>query len=161
MSLYTGFGKRCHNNFTFTAKKFPVNQENQKLNLWRRAIGLLCGLLPLFVIVASIVYGLSHSQPRFVAFGWLIAAAIIALINMFYSFVRPFILLRILRVPNKEYKRVSGLPVIGSILVILGTLFSFGSIGTAILFLIIFLIDTGGSMWFLIATWKDSGLWDR
>jgi hypothetical protein len=140
-----------------------MSEENKKvkLNLWRRGSGLLLGLMPLLLIIASIVYGLARSpQPKFAAVGWMIAAGVFAALNFFLSFIRPPFLLYVLRIPKQKYKHVSGLPMIGSILLCLGIIFSFGSIGSALLGLICFAFDTGGSVWFLIATWKDSSLWD-
>jgi hypothetical protein len=65
-----------------------------------------------------------------------------------------------MRIPRAKYKNVSGIPIIGSVLIALGTLFGFGSIGSSLLGLTAFALDTGGSGWFLWATWKDSSLWD-
>lgn len=132
-----------------------------KLNLLRRGTGLFVGLLPLLLIIASIVYGLANSpQPKFTAVGWMIAAGFFAALNFSLSFIRPPFLLYVLRIPKEKYKHVSGFPMIGSILLCLGICFSFGSIGSALLGLIYFAFDTGGSVWFLVATWKDSSLWD-
>ena len=140
-----------------------MSEENKKvkLSLLRRGIGLFLGLLPLLLIIASIVYGLARSpQPKFAAVGWMIAAGVFAALNFFLAFIRPPFLIYVLRIPKEKYKHVSGYPIIGSILVCLGVLFSFGSIGSALLGLICFAFDTGGSVWFLIATWKDNSLWD-
>lgn len=59
------------------------------------------------------------------------------------------------------YRFVSGIPVIGTFCVVLGGLVSFGEIVSALLGLIAMAIDTGGSVWFLIATWQDPSLWDE
>ena len=58
-------------------------------------------------------------------------------------------------------KHVSGVPVIGSVLVVIATMIGFGSALCAALGLLAVALDTGGSVWFLIATWNDSSLWDR
>ena len=88
------------------------------------------------------------------------AAAIFACINFYYSFFRPLWQFHVLRTPKEKYKHISGIPLIGSLLVLLGGIFSFGAMGTAIFGLIVYAIDTGGIIWFIINTWKDHSLWD-
>jgi hypothetical protein len=63
-----------------------MSEKNKKAksNLRRRGIGLLLGLLPLLLLVASIIYGVTRGpHPKFVAIGWMIAAAALASINFF------------------------------------------------------------------------------
>ena len=136
-----------------------MNQEI-KLNLPRRTMGVVLGLLPLLLLVTSIVYGSTHSRPKFAAVGWMLAAAIFACINFYYSFFRPLWQFYVLRTSKEKYKHVSGIPLIGSILMIIGGLLSFGAIGSAILGLVVYAFDTGGIIWFIIHTWKDHSLWD-
>ncbi|CAN5394180.1 hypothetical protein BH09MYX1_BH09MYX1_60280 [soil metagenome] len=61
----------------------------------------------------------------------------------------------------RGYRHVSGVPGIGSLLVVLGTVVGYGSVVCSIVGLIAVLADTGGSLWFLIATWHDGSMWDR
>ena len=83
-----------------------------------------------------------------------------AALNFYLSFVRPY-LFRVRRGSMDGYRFVSDVPIVGSILVVLGALFGFGAVGTALIGIIVFLLDTGGSGWFVIATWKDKSLWDK
>lgn len=59
------------------------------------------------------------------------------------------------------FKHVSGIPMLGSLFVIIGTVLGFGFALCAALGLLAVAFDTGGSVWFLIATWRDSSLWDQ
>ena len=98
-------------------------------------------------------------RPTFAGVGIMIAASAIAILNFSLSFVRPRLFL--LRNGSMgDYRHVSGLPGIGTLLVILGAIFGFGAIGTAILGLVVMALDTGGSVWFLIAVWSDESFWD-
>jgi hypothetical protein len=58
------------------------------------------------------------------------------------------------------YRHVSGLPAVGSFLAALGAVLAFGSIVAAVVGLAAVAVDTGGSVWFLISTWRDALLWD-
>jgi hypothetical protein len=59
------------------------------------------------------------------------------------------------------YRHVSGFPMIGTVLLSLGAVFSFGAIGSALIGLVAFALDTGGSVWFVTATWRDRSFWDK
>jgi hypothetical protein len=41
-----------------------------------------------------------------------------------------------------------------------GALFSFGAVGTALIGICAFALDTGGTGWFVVSTWRDRSLWD-
>jgi hypothetical protein len=57
-------------------------------------------------------------------------------------------------------RNVSGIPLIGTLLVVFGGIIDFGDGRTAVLGLGVLALDTGGSLWFLIATWREHSLWD-
>jgi len=59
------------------------------------------------------------------------------------------------------YKFVSGIPIIGTVVVVVGTLLGFGTLLCTTLGLLAVALDTGGSVWFLVATWRDASLWDE
>ena len=90
----------------------------------------------------------------------MLAAALLAGLNFYLSFIRPRIF-RLLHGSMDGFRHVSGIPIIGTVLVVLGALFGFGAVGSALLGLACIGFDTGGSVWFLICTWRDSSLWDR
>lgn len=58
------------------------------------------------------------------------------------------------------FRFISGVPILGTILACAAGVWGFGSVGTAGIGLFVMAIDTGGSVWFLLSTWKDTSLWD-
>jgi hypothetical protein len=83
----------------------------------------------------------------------------VGLVNLYLSFVRP-VLFCWRHGSLEQYRFVSGIPGVGTILVVVGGLLGFGSVATASVGLAAILLDTGGSIWFLLATWNDSSFWD-
>jgi hypothetical protein len=79
--------------------------------------------------------------------------------NSYLTFIRP-LLFRWRYGSLDQYRHVSGFPMFGTILISIGGLLGFGAVVTAFLGLAAWLLDTGGSFWFLLATWGDSSLWD-
>ncbi len=89
----------------------------------------------------------------------MIVAMEIAAPNFYLSFIRPFVFHR--RGGSfDEYKHVSGIPIVGTIVGVVGTVLGFGSALCSALGLVAMALDTGGSVWFLIATRRDRSLWD-
>jgi len=86
-------------------------------------------------------------------------AAAIGALNFFLSFIRPC-LYQLTRRTRDGYRHVSGLPILGTILVVIAGLYGFSSIGTAALGFVTLLFDTGGEPWFIWSTWRDQSLWD-
>jgi hypothetical protein len=110
-------------------------------NIPRRALGLTLCFAPLAALLASLVVGITHPQnSRFAGAGFMIAAAVIALLN--------------------AVTRSSVIPILGTILLSIGVLDGFGATGSALIGLAVFALDTGGSGWFVLSTWHDRGLWD-
>jgi hypothetical protein len=135
--------------------------ENTRTNFTRRAFGVILAFSPLALSIASLAIGINKGrQSSFAGVGFVIGAAVMAALNFYLSFVRPY-LFRVRRGSMDGYRFVSDVPIVGSILVVLGALFGFGAVGTALIGIIVFLSDTGGSGWFVIATWKDKSLWDK
>lgn len=129
-------------------------------NYPRRAIGLVLCFSPLILLFCSIFVALAGSDRRpFGAIGFVVAALFFAVLNFHLSFVRPWWLRRS-HGSLEAVRHVSGLPMVGTILVLLGGAFGFGAIGTALIGLVAVALDTGGAPWFLIATWRDSSFWD-
>jgi hypothetical protein len=58
------------------------------------------------------------------------------------------------------YRFVSGIPAVGTLLLLIPGIVGFGATGTVVLLLAILLVDTGGLHWFVFMTWRDRGLWD-
>jgi hypothetical protein len=112
-----------------------------RINIPRRALGIALCFAPMAALLASLAVGIAHPQgSRFTGGGFMIAAAVIALLNV--------------------VTRGSVIPILGTVLLCFGVLDGFGATGTAILGLAVFVLDTGGSGWFVVSTWRDRGLWD-
>jgi hypothetical protein len=110
--------------------------------------------------VISIIYGFTYGQkPIFSGIGFVIAANAIATLNFYLFFIRP----RLFFLTHKSmdgYHFISGVPIIGTLFTIIGLCVGFGAIGTAIIGIIAILLDTGGSLYFLIAIWHDTSFWN-
>jgi hypothetical protein len=110
-------------------------------NIPRRAIGVALCFAPLAALLASLAVGITHPQTsRFAGAGFMIAAAVIALVN--------------------ATLRGSGVPILGTLLLCMGVLDGFGATGSGVIGLAAFVLDTGGSGWFVLSTWHDRGFWD-
>jgi hypothetical protein len=128
-------------------------------NYRRRFIGLVVCFSPAILLLASLALGLLRQRSPTSGLGWTLAALMLGLFNSYQSFIRP-LLFRWQYGSLEQYRHVSGFPVFGTILVLVGGLLGFGSAVTASTGLAAMLLDTGGSFWFLLATWKDSSFWD-
>lgn len=125
-----------------------------------RCIGLAIGVAPIVLLGTSLTYALMrterHSPMGFVI---VVSGAVIACLNLYLSVMRYRLHART-RVSTAECRRVSGFPVIGTIIVVVGALLGFGCTACAALGLIAVAFDTGGAPWFLAATWNDAALWN-
>jgi hypothetical protein len=122
--------------------------------LRRRSIGLVVCVTPVILLLASIIFGLIRPRSPTSGLGWTIAALMFGLLNFYLSFVRPA-LFRWRYGSLERYRHVSGFPMVGTILVVVGGLVGFGSVVTASVGLVAMALDTGSSIWFVLATWKD------
>ena len=140
------------------------NEQPTKTNYLRRILGAILCLLPLEAAVASLIVGLFGQQRPFFPDWHIVASEItaiaIALFNLYLSLIRPWIHQLIHR-SREGYRYISGAPMVGNILVVVGVVAGFGSIGIALLAIVATILNTGDSLWFLIWTWKDKSLWDR
>jgi hypothetical protein len=59
------------------------------------------------------------------------------------------------------YRFISGGPLVGTCLVAFAGVAAFGDWRAAGIGLIALAIDTGGTPWLLLATWRDTGLWEE
>ena len=134
-------------------------------NHLRRAVRVLFCLLPVIVALASLAAGLAGWETLSVAAllagrGCLFLAGLVAAYNFYLSFLR-LLIHRLLGRPMESYRFVSGTPVIGDVLVVLGCLLSFGVVDTAEFGLGVAVFNTGGMLCFLVTTWRDTDVWDR
>jgi hypothetical protein len=136
------------------------NPEPRPNNYRRRVIGILVCLAPLAVPIASLAAGLAWNRAEnFSGILIVIPAALLSKLNFYSSFLRGWLYHRKHGTLDR-YQHESGIPVVGSLLLVVGSVFGFGAIGTALLGIIAVALDTAGLPWFLFATWQDSSLWD-
>ena len=125
----------------------------------RRWIGTCVCLSPALLVVLSLAWGaVEEPHAPMPGLAWMGVALAVGLINVWFSFGRWW-LHRARGGELSTFRRASGLPLLGTILVVLGGLVSFGSIPTAVVGVVVLAIDTGGTPWFLVMTWKDESLW--
>ena len=135
------------------------NSTPEGTNIKRRALGIAGAIAPILLAIACIFCPTPFSL-HFQQIGLILVRIALALacLNFWLSFVRP-LLLRLLRVQRP--KHVSGFPLIGTVLQIIGVIFGFGNVQVGVTGLLAAIMDTGGQPWFVIFTWKDKSLWDR
>jgi hypothetical protein len=122
--------------------------------------GIFLATAPIGVLLWSMIVGFSSGETRLLAALGMLPALACAFLNFWLSFIRPN-LYRKRHGGMEGFKNVSGIPIVGTIFLLVAVYFSFGSVAAAIVGLIACMCDTGGITWFVIATWKDEGLWDR
>jgi hypothetical protein len=129
-------------------------------NYFRRAIGIIICTAPLTLLLSSIFYSLTHDTVTGIM-GIVFAGLGVAIggLNLYLSFIRPR-LYQFKQGSMQGYRFVSGVPIVGTIFVLMGGINGFGSLPIALLGIIAMVIDTGGCLWFLFYTWNDSSLWD-
>ena len=107
---------------------------------------------PTLLLLASLAVGLTGSNT---GSHWSVIPSLLALalgcLNIYLSF----------RPPLPDGRHVSGLPVVGTLLVLPAATSGFGCVPAALAGLLATLIDTGGLLWFLKATWHDTSFWDK
>jgi hypothetical protein len=128
-----------------------------KRNYFRRTIGAVICLSPFGVLAASIFC--CNRAPSSYAIWFLVPGTIIAILNLYLSLLRP-LRYRWRGQPTEDYRHISGIPLIGTLLILAAAVIGFGSFVVATAGIAATLADTGSPFWFLVATWKDQSLWD-
>ena len=137
-----------------------MGETEPRTNYVRRGIGLGAGVAPIVLLAASLSYGtLGHDSLSLFGLVPELLALLVACLNVYLSIVRSR-LYRWKQGSLDGYRHVSGFPVFGTALATVGALIGFGSVVCATIGLVAVSIDTGGSLWFLIFTWRDGSLWD-
>ena len=127
---------------------------------FRRLVGLVFFFTPILFLILSLLGGLCGYPEHFIApLAIMLVALAVASLNFYLSFFRPKFYIRN-HGSLDGYQYVSGIPVIGTLLIIAGGIYGFGSVIIAVIGLFALSIDVGGLPWFLIATWKDRSLWE-
>ena len=133
----------------------PDAHQKMPTNVARRTFGVTLCFAPLLALLGSLAAGVTHPEwPRFSGVGFMVGALFLALVNLHISFGRP------ISFGVRSTRNVSVIPLIGTVLICIGLVAGFGAIGTAVMGIVAFALDTGSTGWFAICTWKDRGLWD-
>jgi hypothetical protein len=131
-----------------------------RTSYFRRGIGILVGGSPVLLLGASGVRAVTTGRhPSAAALAMLLVGIAIAAMNFYLSFIRPRLFYRA-HGSLDAYKFVSGVPMLGTLVVVIGTVLGFGTLLCTVLGLFAVVLDTGGSVWVLVATWRDVSLWD-
>lgn len=130
-------------------------------NYRRRSIGVFAFLFPFMLIACSILgkpfsIGILHIPLVGASTFLMVFALFITSLNLYLTVIRPLLFRH-----REDYHYASGAPIIGTLLVIVGTIVGWSSVRTGVLGLIVLLLDTGGIPYFITATWwRDPGFWD-
>lgn len=130
-----------------------------KTNYARRVVAIAVCFGPVGLLLVSLVAGFYYPRESALGVGLTGGGLAIAGVNLYLSFIRPA--LYVLRHGSKVGMRyVSGVPAIGTLLVVVGGVLGFGDWRSTAIGLAVLAADTGGLPWFLIYTWDDCSLWD-
>ena len=139
----------------------PTHHRQRKpLRYGRRGVGVAVGLAPFAFLAASVPCGLQlGGVARGLGLVGVSLALLVAGLNAYLAAVRP-LLYRRARGSMEGFKNVSGLPLVGSLLALVGGLLGGGSVTYVALGVVALLLDTGGLPWFIVWTWRDASFWD-
>ena len=123
----------------------PLDAAAYRTSYVRRGIGVLACGAPVLLLVASMVSAvIAGDRPDAIGSVAMVVAIAIAALNFYLSAVRPLVFRR--RNGSLDgYKHISGLPVIGSLVVVAGAVVGFGSGLCVALGLIAIGLDTSHS----------------
>jgi hypothetical protein len=111
-------------------------------------------ILPLALLFGSFAYGLVRPRDTGIGLWCMLPASLIALLNVYLSWIRPAIHF-LVQGSMTRYRFASGIPAIGTFLILTGGLLGFGNRTTALTGIVLLLLDTGGLPWFVVATLND------
>ena len=132
----------------------------QKTNYPRRILGVLIALLPAVPLLSALIAPTQLStRETALAFVSLVPGAACAMLNFTLSIVRPW-LYRRRHGSTEGLTFVSGIPVLGTLSTCVAVYLGWGSVHCASIVLALCLVDTLSPTWFVIATWRDTSLWD-
>jgi hypothetical protein len=128
-------------------------------NYLRRAVGATICLAPVALLVTSLVASEFLPRESGLGLGLVVCALFPTALNVYLSWLRPTIY-RWRHGSLDGLRNVSGVPLLGTLFVVPAGVIGFGDWRVAALGLFVQAFDSGGLLWFLIATWCDQSLWD-
>lgn len=134
--------------------------EPPQVNYARRTIGAVICLAPVVLLLASVVVGLAHSRESGLGVGLSIVGLLLGCLNLYLVIIRP--VLHVWRHGSTEgLRHISGVPLLGTLLVVAGGILGFGDWRSAAVGMVAVAIDFDGLPWLLVATWRDRSFWDE
>ena len=125
----------------------------------RRSVGIaLCALPALFALASGLWPRSVPPTREGVGLVLVGMAGLIAGLNLYLLYLRPWRYRR-RQGADEGYRLVSGLPLVGTLLVVGGCCVAFGSGLVGGWGLLVALADPDGLAWFPIRTWRDASLW--
>ena len=137
----------------------PDGTPGSKHNYLRRALGLAVCMSPVALLVASAGASLVLQRRSALGESLSVIGLFVAGLNLHVSTFRPLIY-RWRHGTLQGLRNVSGLPLIGTLVVVLGGIVGFGDWLAAALGVLALGLDLSGLPWFLVATWRDQSFWD-
>ena len=119
-------------------------------------------LLPVALAIGSLLSGLMSSgfdNGGTWSYTVLGLAGAIAALNLHLAFTRPWLYSLRTRGSMEGYRRASGVPLVGTALVVAAIMMAFGDWSFAAGGLLVLALDVGGTPWFLAAISRDSSFW--
>lgn len=137
-----------------------MSQPRSHHNPIPRSVGITLCSLPALFALASVLWPRPVS-PTQEGVGLVLVgiAGLIAGLNLYLLYLRPWHYRRC-QGAGEGYRFVSGLPIVGNLLVVGGCFVAFGSGLVGSCGLLVALADPDGLAWFPIRTWRYTSLWD-
>ena len=126
-----------------------------------RALWVALGLLPLAMCAALFLteWRLLGGQYPGLGYGIFILGAVVSIVNMYTSLLR-YPVHRVLGGSRDSYKHVSGVPIVGG-LVLIGAWLLPQSLWLSLATVLLMLLDTGSVSWFVVMIWSDPSFWGK
>jgi hypothetical protein len=143
--------------------RMPKQDKRSRTNYVRRGFGVILFLFPFALIACSL-----EGKPFFVhkgdalmlgpplCEGLMGVALLLSGLNLYLAFIRPALFRN-----RPDYRFVSGVPMVGTLSALVGTIVGWGIKIPCLLGLATLFLDPGGLPWFIIGTWPDASLWDE
>lgn len=132
----------------------------QSRRYFRRIIGVAICSIPIILAILCIIWKKEVYDVRVSAALIIVGLSfLIGCLNLYLTFLRPF-LYKQKHKSMDGYRFISGIPLVGNLLLIGGCVIAFGNNLVGFAGVLSALIDSGGLLWVPFITWKDSSLWD-
>ncbi len=125
----------------------------------RIGFSLFC-LCPIAVVLTSLITGLINPVDRPFGLWFAIVGLLFGILNLYLALIRPAVYIQ-KHQSLDGFRYISGFPIIGTFFVVLGCIFSFAHIPTAIVGVLAILGDINGLPWVLALVWRKNDQSER